>query len=77
VSYRQSIKQEILELLKEEFPHDFSIGEIAKQVGVVRSTTSTWLKVLSAEGKIGCQEKWGNSIFYRFKGEFRCSTFTI
>jgi predicted ArsR family transcriptional regulator len=63
VSYRQSIKQEILELLKEEFPHDFSIGEIAKQVGVVRSTTSTWLKVLSAEGKIEVSRKVGEFHF--------------
>jgi DNA-binding IclR family transcriptional regulator len=63
VSYRQSIKQEILELLKEEFPHDFSIGEIAKQVGVVRSTTSTWLKVLSTEGKIEVSRKVGEFHF--------------
>jgi DNA-binding transcriptional ArsR family regulator len=69
MSHRQSIKQKILELLKEEFPNDFSIGEIARQVGVARSTASTWLKVLSAEGKIEVSRKVGNAIFYRFKGE--------
>jgi len=70
VSHRDSIKQKILELLKEEFPHDFSIGEIAKQVGVARSTASTWLKVLSAEGKIEVSRKVGNAIFYRFRSEY-------
>jgi predicted ArsR family transcriptional regulator len=69
VIYKQSIKQKILELLKEEFPGDFSIGEIAKQVGVARSTASTWLKVLSAEDKIEVSRKVGNAIFYKFKGE--------
>jgi DNA-binding transcriptional ArsR family regulator len=69
VTYKQSIKQKILELLEKEFPHDFSIGEIAKQVGVARSTASTWLKVLSAEGKIEVSRKVGNAIFYKLKGE--------
>jgi len=55
--YRWSIKQKILEFLKREFPQDFSIGEIAKLVRVARCTASTWLKVLSAEGKIEVQEK--------------------
>jgi predicted ArsR family transcriptional regulator len=69
VTYKQSIKQKILELLEKEFPRDFSIGENAKQVGVARSTASTWLKVLSAEGKIEVSRKVGNAIFYKFKGE--------
>jgi DNA-binding transcriptional ArsR family regulator len=66
---KKSIKQKILELLEKEFPRDFSIGEVAKQVGIARPTASTWLKVLLAEGKIEISRKVGNAIFYRFKGE--------
>lgn len=69
MNHRQSIKQKFLKLLKEEFPHDFSIGKIIKQVGIARSTASTRLKALSAEGKIDVSRKVRNFIFYRFKGE--------
>jgi len=50
-----------------EFPKDFSIGEVAKQLGIARSTASSWLRVLVAEKKIEVSRKVGNAIFYRFK----------
>jgi hypothetical protein len=70
VVYNQSIKQKILELLKEGLPRIFPIGEIAKQVVAAWSMASTWLKVLSSEGRIEieCSEEVKDIIF-RFKGE--------
>jgi len=70
VVHRQSIKQKILELLKKKFPHPFSVGEVAKQVEVARSTAFTWLKVLSDEGKIEVSRKVGNAIFIGLKSEY-------
>ena len=64
---KREIKLKILELLRGIYPQDLSIGEVAKQLGIARSTASSWLKVLAAEGKIEISRKVGNAIFYRFK----------
>ena len=63
----QKAKQKILKKLEESYPTDLSIGEIAKKTGLSRTTVSTYLKVLVAEGKIVHTRNVGRAIFYRAK----------
>lgn len=63
----QKAKQKILKKLKESYPTDLSIGEIAKKTGLSRTTVSTYLKVLIAEGKIVHTRNVGKAVFYRAK----------
>lgn len=64
---RREIRLEILQLLKEAYPQDLSIGEVSKRIRVARSTASSWLRILKAERKIEVSRRVGNAIFYRFK----------
>ncbi len=60
-------KENILTVLKEAYPGDLSIGEVAQRSRLSRGTASTWLKVLKAEGKIELSRKVGPAVFYRVK----------
>lgn len=60
-------KQKILKELERVYPCDLSVGEVAERVRMSDPTTSTYLKVLEAEGKIEVSRKVGNAIFYRLK----------
>ncbi len=60
-------KENILTVLTEAYPGDLSIGEVAQRSRLSRGTTSTWLKVLKAEGKIELSRKVGPAVFYRVK----------
>ena len=64
---KREIKLEILKLLERTYPQDLSIGEVAKRLGIARSTASSWLRVLAAEKKIEISRKVGNAVFYRSK----------
>lgn len=46
------VKERILELLKEVYPLDLPISEIARRLGVSRITVAKYIAVLEAEGKI-------------------------
>jgi hypothetical protein len=52
VVYGRSIKQNF-RVIEKGLPCDFSICGIAKQVRMARFMASTWLNVLSTEGKMG------------------------
>lgn len=60
-------KENILTVLKEAYPGDLSIGEVAQRSRLSRGTASTWLKVLKAEDKIELSRKVGRAVFYRVK----------
>jgi predicted transcriptional regulator len=67
MSKSEEIKLKVLKILEENYPSDFSIGEIAKKANISRPTASLWLKILSAENKIEVSRKVGNAIFYKAK----------
>lgn len=60
-------KENILTVMKEEYPGDLSIGEVAQRSRLSRGTAATWLKVLKAEDKIELSRKIGRAVFYRVK----------
>uniref|UniRef100_A0A7J2T9G7 ArsR family transcriptional regulator n=1 Tax=Ignisphaera aggregans TaxID=334771 RepID=A0A7J2T9G7_9CREN len=49
------VKERILELLREVCPHDLPIKEIAKRVGVSRTTASKYITILEAEEVVVCR----------------------
>lgn len=64
---KETSEQKILNVLRLNYPGDLSIGEISKKAGLSRPTTSTWVKVLEAKGRIEMSRKVGRAIFYRLK----------
>uniref|UniRef100_A0A7C2BLH9 HTH domain-containing protein n=1 Tax=Thermosphaera aggregans TaxID=54254 RepID=A0A7C2BLH9_9CREN len=50
-----SVKERILELLKEVYPQDLPIKEIAGRIGVSRTTASKYIAVLEIEGAVVCK----------------------
>ena len=60
-------KRKIISELKKIYPCDLSIREVSQKVQLSDPTTSTYLKVLEAEGKVEVSRKVGNAIFYRLK----------
>lgn len=60
-------KEKILKELKNVYPCDLSLGEIAKKIGVSDITASKYVSVLQAEGKIEISRKIGNAVLYRIK----------
>ena len=51
----QSVKERVLELLKQVYPQDLPFSEIAGRLGVSRNTVSKYIAVLEAEGRIECR----------------------
>ncbi len=60
------IKATILEFLKNNYPKDFNIQEIADETEVHRNTVSTYLKVLVAEKELRISRKIGKSNLYSY-----------
>lgn len=60
-------KQRIMKELDKIHPSDLSIGEVAGRTKLSRTTASTYLKVLEAEGKIEISRKVGRATFYKKK----------
>jgi len=60
-------KKRIIRELEKIHPRDLSIGEVAKKTRMSRTTASTYLKVLEAEGKIMISRKVGRAKFYKKK----------
>ena len=58
------IKKRILAFLKNEYPKDFSIQEIADKTKMHRNTISIYLKVLRAEEMIVISRVIGNNTMY-------------
>jgi len=61
----ENTKEKIRKELEKAYPTDLSIGEVAKKTGFSRTTVSTYLKVLEAEGKIEKSREVGRAVFYR------------
>jgi len=57
-------KQRVFRELEKAHPSDLSIGEVAEKTKLSRTTVSTYLKVLEAEGKIENSRKVGRAVFY-------------
>ncbi|WP_042667422.1 ArsR/SmtB family transcription factor [Desulfurococcus amylolyticus] len=49
------IKERILEFLKEVYPTDLPINEVARRLGISRSTAAKYIAVLKAEGRVECR----------------------
>jgi DNA-binding transcriptional ArsR family regulator len=60
-------KKKILKVIETVYPGDLSIKEVAEKTKLSRPTTSTWLKVLHAEGKIEISRRIGRAVFYRLR----------
>jgi len=60
-------KKRIMRELEKIHPRDLSIGEVAKRTRLSRTTASTYLKVLEAEGKIKISRKVGRATLYKKK----------
>lgn len=63
----EDTKKLVFAVFKTAYPNDLSIAETSKRAGVVANTASTWIKVLTAEGKLEESRKVGNAKMYRFK----------
>ncbi len=61
------LKKRIIQYLKDNYPKDFNIQEVADELGIHRNTMSTYLKVLHAEKKITLSRKIGKMNMYEFK----------
>jgi DNA-binding IclR family transcriptional regulator len=51
----RDVKSMVLELLKRVYPDGLTVKEIAKMLGISRTTTSKYVAVLEADGKIVCR----------------------
>ena len=60
-------KNQILRALKEVYPCDLCVVEIADKVGISRITASRYIAELKGEGKIEVTRKFGKVVFYRLK----------
>jgi len=63
------LKKRIIQFLKDSYPKDFNIQEVADELGIHRNTMSTYLKVLHAEKKITLSRKIGKMNMYVFEKE--------
>jgi len=60
----QEHEQRILKCLKEEYPRDLSIEEIAIKTGIHRNTVSKYIWGLEKEGRVKISRKIGRAKMY-------------
>lgn len=60
----ESLEKSIIDLLKKEYPKDFSIEEIADILHIHRNTISKYLWGLEKEGKIKISRQIGRAKMY-------------
>jgi len=60
----ESPEQKIIECLRNEYPKDLSIEEVAKRTGMHRNTVSKYIWGLEREGKIKISRKVGRAKMY-------------
>jgi len=60
------IRATILKFLKNRYPKDFNIQEIADGTDIHRNTVSTYVKVLVAEDKLKLTRKMGRIKLYSY-----------
>ena len=66
MALNEELSRKILQVLKEAYPLDLPIEEVAKKSGIHRNTVAKYLAVLSAEGKIELR-LLGKAKLYRLK----------
>lgn len=49
------VRERVLKLLKDVYPQDLHIKEVAKRLNVSRNTVAKYIAVLEAEGKVECR----------------------
>ena len=64
---KEKVRQRILQKLREVYPCDLCVKEVAEKVGVSAPTASTYLKVLVASGEVEISRQFGKLAFYRLK----------
>jgi len=62
------IKERIFEFLRDNYPKDFNIQEIADKTEIHRNTVSTYVKVLVVEKKLKVTRKMGKINLYSYNG---------
>jgi len=60
----ESPEQKIIECLRNEYPKDLSIEEVAKRTGMHRNTVSKYIWGLEREGKIKISRHVGRAKMY-------------
>ncbi|MGA9388715.1 MAG: HTH domain-containing protein [Candidatus Bathyarchaeia archaeon] len=60
----QTFEREILRCLRDQYPKDSSIEEIAAKTGVHRNTVSKYIWGLEKEGKVKISRKIGRAKMY-------------
>ena len=66
MALNEELSRKILQVLKEAYPLDLPIEEVANKSGIHRNTVAKYLAVLSAEGKIELRFV-GKAKLYRLK----------
>jgi len=66
LALNEELSRKILQVLKEAYPLDLPIEEVANKSGIHRNTVAKYLAVLSAEGKIELRSV-GKAKLYRLK----------
>ena len=61
------IKERILQKLREVYPCDLCVKEVAERGGISAPTASTYLRVLVASREIEISRRFGKLVFYRSK----------
>ncbi|MBD3226835.1 MAG: ArsR family transcriptional regulator [Candidatus Lokiarchaeota archaeon] len=69
MSLNEEIKGKILDFLKEHYPRDYNIQEIADALDLNRTTVSTYLKVMLASGEIKKSRTIGSATMVMARGE--------
>ncbi|KKM74048.1 hypothetical protein LCGC14_1404310 [marine sediment metagenome] len=64
------IRKLIFEFLRDKYPKDFNIQEIADKTEIHRNTVSTYVKVLVAEKKLKVTRTMGKINLYSYNEQF-------
>ena len=63
----QDYRTAILRVYEDTYPQDLNIRQASERAGVARSTASTWIRVLVAEGVLEPTRPVGNAKMFRLR----------
>lgn len=66
MSLNEEIRGKILDFLKQHYPRDYNIQEIADAIEIHRNTVSTYIKVMIAAGDIKESRRIGSAIMVMY-----------
>jgi predicted transcriptional regulator len=64
---KRDTKSQVLAVFRAAYPNDLSISEASERARTAVNTASTWIKVLTAEGKLEESRNVGNAKMYRLR----------